>query len=96
MSYEDDTDRLMARAERAAMTAYDDAQAVAQSALRAADVNTLLTKAYQLTHRLHALEAKTTDWRVTNAPEQSEIDDVRAQRDLITAEIERRCAEKST
>lgn len=56
--------------------------AEAQAALRAADVSTLLTKAYQLTHKIHHHEQQRLDT--------SDLLDLRAQRDLITAEIVRR------
>lgn len=55
-----------------------DPQAEAQALLRATPADELLTKAYALTHRMHAA----TDLNVSA--------DLRATRDMITAELERR------
>lgn len=58
-----------------------DAQAAAKAALRATDTHTLLTKAYALTHRLHAMHGD-------RQPEA----DLRVMRDAITAEVIRRAS----
>ena len=55
---------------------------LADEELRAADLRSLLRAAYSLTHRIHA--ARVAKNRVLEL-------DLRAQRDLIDAEIERRC-----
>lgn len=67
-----------------------------QLLLRAASVRELLTRAYQLTHRMHATEQLAAKARraahVEIAREQTaQHDELRAMRELITAEIERRC-----
>lgn len=49
--------------------------------LHATDIHTLMTNAFHITHRMHALDARA---------EKERIADLRAQRDLIVAEITRR------
>lgn len=65
--------------------------------LRSLDTKTLLNAAYSLTHRIHAATAGERQMRqqgqLTLAVElANELVDLREQRDLIDAEIERRCA----
>lgn len=64
-------------------------------ALELAAPGELITKAYALTHRLHALEqiakrAKASGARAVQRESETDTGQVRAQRDLITAELLRR------
>lgn len=63
--------------------------------MRSMDVETLLRAAYSLTHTLHRLDAVANDrvlGRTTQGNDaRTEGANVRAQRDLIDAEIARRC-----
>lgn len=64
------------------MTQHADPIAAADALLRATDTAELLTKAYALTHRMHMRKPRT-----------AEHVELRAQRDLISAEIIRRTTE---
>lgn len=73
------------------MTGPSTAEREAQELLEATDAATLLRKSHQLTHRMHDRENGFTDGRGFAANETAA--DIRAQRDLIDAELLRRCGE---
>lgn len=66
----------------------------AQELLRSTDAATLLRKTHQLTHRLHSLNMREGGTPKDPAERESRAADVRAQRDLIDAELLRRCGEQ--
>jgi len=59
-------------------------------------VDTLMTKAFALTHRIHAADKNKTQWR-KGTPERKQVEadaqSLRDQRDLIVREIKRRAGE---
>lgn len=74
----------------------DQAHAEAQAALAATDAHALLTKAYALTHRMHQADTLRAASRGAGyhamADEHVELEaELRAARDMITAELVRRC-----
>lgn len=77
------------------MTRERKADREAREALKATDIDTLLTKAFALTHRIHALD-KIKKGYDKDSPQRLQVEDdertERRKRDMIVAEIKRRCA----
>lgn len=70
------------------------ATAEAITLLAATDTDVLLKSAYSLTHKIHAARENARKAGMTGAEKKEIYDylrDLRSQRDLITAEVKRRC-----